>query len=586
MLPSSSTRVRLLLLNSLLRSTPLPPPKSFSFISSPNPETSDIPIPTSPPTQESILYVLKKLEQKPRKALSFFNCVTTQHSFEPGSPTYNLMLRILGHKDWMKDFWAFLKSMDETGHGVDHGTFLTLLSNFKKEKLTAECAALSQFYAQSKEKAGSDAAVQDAVHVVLGSEDWKEGVEKKLADVKLPLSEIVVAKVLREVRDHPLKALNFFQWAGRRPGYKHGSVAYNAMVRVLGRKESIEEFWSLIQEMKGEGHDMDIDTYIKLSRQFQKCKMTNEAVEIYELMMDGPYKPAIQDCGVLLRRIAFSGTPDLDLVFRVVRKYEATGYSLSKVVYDGIHRSLTSMGRFDEAEEILKKMRLEGYEPDNITYSQLVYGLCKAKRLEEACKVLDEMEDAGCVPDLKTWTVLIQGHCTAGEVDKALECLAKMIEKNCEADAEVLDVLVKGLCGANKADGAYTFFVEMVEKGGLRPWQATYKYLIKELLSVKMLEEALKLLSSMKSHKFPPYADPFPPYISKFGTIEDARVFFKALTVSNYPSSTAYLNVFKSFFNEGRYTEAQDLLFKCPHHIRKHADISELFGSIKGESVA
>ncbi|CAL9131895.1 unnamed protein product, partial [Musa textilis] len=384
----------------------------------------------------------------------------------------------------------------------------------------------------------------------------------------------------------PAQALAFFRWAGGRPGYDHGSVAYNALARVLAQEDSMGQFWDLIQEMKEKDHEMDIDTYIKVSRHLLKSRMVKEAVELYELMMDGPYKPAIQDCGNLLRQIALNDAPDLDLVFRVVRKYEAAGYSLSKVVYDGIHRSLTSIGKFDEAEEILKKMRLEGYEPDNITYSQLVYGLCKAKRLDDACKVFDEMEAADCTPDLKTWTVLIQGHCTAGEVDKALELLAKMIEKNCEADGDVLDVLVKGLCSKNRADAGYTLFHEMVVKVHVKPWQATYKHLIQELLKSGMLEEALKLLRSMKIHKFPPYADPFPSYIAKCGTTEDAEEFLKALTVNNYPSPAAYLHLFRSLFKEGRYSEAQDLLYKCPHHIRKNVDISELFGSIKSEKAS
>nr|XP_010929894.1 pentatricopeptide repeat-containing protein At3g48250, chloroplastic [Elaeis guineensis] len=579
MLPSSS-RLRPLLY-SLLLSTPKARPFSTAIS-----QDSDLSHPTSPPTEESILYVLKKLDKKPQKALSFFNCITSQYGFKPAHPTYNLMLRILGHKDSVKDFWAFLKSMDHAGHTIDRSTYVTLLANFKKHKMAAESSALTQFYSRTMAKAASDTAIDSAVKIILDAEEWNEAAEKKLQDLDLSLSEIMVAKVLQELRDCPSKVLAFFRWVGQRPGYKHGSVAYNAMARVLGQGDFIGEFWSLVQEMKGEGHEMDIDTYIKLSRRFQKTKMMREAVELYEFMMDGPYKPAIQDCGMLLRQIALSGMPDLELVFRVVRKYEAAGYSLSKVVYDGIHRSLTSIGKFDEADEILKKMKLAGYEPDNITYSQLVYGLCKAKRLDDACKVLDEMEAGGCIPDLKTWTVLIQGHCSAGEVNKALELLAKMIEKNCEADADVLDVLVKGLCSKRRADGAYTLVVEMVESARIRAWQATYKYLIQELLSVRMLEEALKLLNTMKSHKFPPFADPFPPYIAKYGTIEDARDFLKALTVNDYPSATAYLHVFKSFFQEGRYSEAQDLLFKCPHHIRKHGEISKLFGSIKAGKAA
>lgn len=414
--------------------------------------------------------------------------------------------------------------------------------------------------------------------IVLDAQDWSKEVEKKVEDLKLSVSEELVAKILRELRDFPLKSLGFFTWASGIPNYKHGSIAYNAMARVLGRDESIGEFWSLVKEMRT---DMDIDTYVTVTRKFLRRKMMKDAVELYEFMMDGPYKPAIQDCGMLLRQISLNSSPDLDLVFRVVKKYEAAGYSLSKVVYDGIHRSLTSTAKFEEAMEIMKKMRQEGYEPDNITYSQLVYGLCKARRLDDACKVLDGMEEGGCTPDLKTWTVLIQGYCSAGEVDGALECLTKMIAKNYEVDADLLDVLVKGLCGKKRIKSAYTLMVEMIDNVRVRPWQATYKYLVQELLGVGKLEEALKLLSMMKEYKVPPFTEPFAAHISKFGTTEDAKEFLKILSGKTYPSSTTYLNLFNAFFEQGRYTEAQDLLFKCPHHIRKLADVSKLFGSVK-----
>ncbi|KAH7670600.1 TPR-like protein [Dioscorea alata] len=584
MLSHCSKPHRLLLLSSLLRSQS----NRFSSLAlnpSPDPSNGDASH-LQPPSQESVLYVLKKLDKKPHKALEFLSCISEKHSFNPNAPTRNLMLRILGRKDHLKDFWVFLRSMTSDGYSIDQGTYLTLLASFKQQKLPAECSALAKFYKDVGLKTELQNSVNGVAKAIVDADVWDDEVERRLEDLGVSWSEDLVVRVLREVRNHPLKALSFFRWVIGRQDFNHGSAAYNAVARVLGRQESIEEFWSLVDEMKKKGLDMDIDTYIKLSRYFKKSKMMKDAVELYEFMMDGPYKPAIQDCGMLLRQISLSGSVDLELVYRVVRKYEAAGYSLSKVVYDGIHRCLTSTGQFDEADEILRKMKQEGFEPDNITYSQLVYGLCKAKRLEEACKVLDEMEECGCVPDVKTWTILIQGHCSAGQVEKALECMTKMIAKGCNADADLMDVLVKGLCGENKEDGAYTLIVEMVERARVRPWQATYKYLIHELLNKRKLEEGLEILRMMKSHNFPPFADPFPSYISKFGTVGDAEEFLKALTVNNFPSSAAYLNVFKSFFKEGRYPEAQDLLFKCPHHIRKHADICELFGSIKVDNAA
>ncbi|CAK9172886.1 unnamed protein product [Ilex paraguariensis] len=536
-------------------------------------------------THETVIYILKKLDKDPQKASGFFNWVTDKNGFKTSSAVYSLMLRIFANKDSMKHFWVTITKMKEQGFYIDEETYETILGDFKSLKMASDATALTHFYKRMVKENTMDEVVKELVKVILGS-NWSHEVEKKLGGMEISMHENFVLRVLKELRGCPSKALSFFKWVSGRFGFEHNSVAYNAVVRVLGQDASIEDFWSMVKEMKGAGHEMDLDTYIKVSRRFQKSKMLKDAVELYELMMDGPFKLSVQDCSLLLRTIAADRSPDLDLVFRVVKKYEAAGHSLSKTVYDGIHRSLTSVGRFGEAEKIMEAMRNAGYEPDNLTYSQLIFGLCKTGRLEEAYKVLDVMEAQECIPDLKTWTILIQGHCAANEVDKALFYFAKMVEKNCDADADLLDVLIKGFVSQKRIDGAYKLLVEMVNKTRLIPWQATYKNLIQKLLGEGQLEEALDLLRLMKKQNYPPFPDPFVPYISKFGTVEDAEEFLKALSVKKFPSLAAYQHVFESLFQEGRHSEATDLLYKCPHHVRKHKAICTLFGSEKSGSTA
>ncbi|GMP33876.1 hypothetical protein CsSME_00007002 [Camellia sinensis var. sinensis] len=536
-------------------------------------------------THETVVYILKKLEKSPKKASNFFNWVSEKNGFKPSSAIYSLVLRIFANKESIKQFWATINKMEELGFYIDETTYLTILGVLRNSKMATDATAWTQLYNRMAKENDLNGVVKKVVQVVTQS-DWCGEVERELGEMKISVSDDLLLTVLKDLRGYPLKTLRFFKWVSECLGFEHNSVTYNAIARVLGQGDSIAEFWSTVREMKGLGHEMDIDTYIKISRQFQKNKMLKDAVELYELMMDSPYKPLVQDCSVLLRTIAVSGSPDMDLVFRVVKKHEAAGNSLTKSNYDGIHRSLTSIGRFDEAEKIVEAMKNAGYEPDNITYSQLVFGLCKARRLEEACKVLDVMEASRCVPDLKTWTILIQGHCAANEVDKALFCFAKMMEKNFDADGDLLDVMISGFLSQNRIDGANKLLVEMVSKVHLRPWQATYKNLIQKLLEIKKLEEALNLLHLMKKHNYPPFPEPFVQYISKFGVVEDAVDFLKALTVKEHPSVSAYLHVFKAFFQEGRHSEAKDLLYKCPHHIRKHVAICSLFGSAKSSSAA
>ncbi|XP_004299145.1 PREDICTED: pentatricopeptide repeat-containing protein At3g48250, chloroplastic [Fragaria vesca subsp. vesca] len=529
-------------------------------------------------THDVVIYVLKKLNKDPAKAWSFFNWVCEKKGFSPGHSMFSLMLRVLVHKDTMRQFWGVLTRMRDEGFYIDAQTYLSILELLKTGKMDADVSAFKHFYERMIQENAGDEDVKKVMDVVLGAE-WSDKVEKELGEIDVELSEKFVVRVLRDLRVCPLKALRFFRWVEQCAGYEHNSVTYNGMSLVLGQASSIGEFWSVIEEMKVAGQELDLDTYIKLSRQFQKSKMVEDAVKLYELMMDGPYKPSVQDVSILLRSISANERPDMDLVFRVVKKFESAGFTLSKAVYDGIHRSLTNLGRFDEAEDTLIAMRNAGFEPDNITYSQVVFGLCKAKKLDEACKLLDDMEENGCVPDIKTWMILIQGHCAANEIDKALICFAKMMEKECKADADILDVLINGLIKQAKVDGAYKLLIEMLNTAHVRPWQATFKNLIQNLLGARKLEEAMELLCLMKKQGYPPYPEPFVGYISKFGSVEDASEFFKALSVKEYPSNAAYVHVFKSFFKEGRHSEAKDLLYKCPHHIRKLGEVRKLFGA-------
>ena len=534
-------------------------------------------------THETVVYVLRKLDKDPQRAWDFFNWVTEKKKFSPSYAIYSVILRSLVQGKSMKQFWVTIRKMKEQGFYIDKETYLTILGIFKKGKMASEDVAFTHFYNRMLQENAMDEVVKKVVELVTMSV-WSSKVEKELGELKISFSDNFVLHVLKEIRGNPSKALRFFQWFGEQPGYEHSTVTYNVIARVLGRDDSIGEFWSMVEEMKSKGYEMDIDTYIKISRQFQKNKMLEDAVKLYEMMMDGPYKPSVQDCTMLLQSLSLSRNPDLELVFRVTKKYEAVGNPPCKAVYDGIHRSLTSVGWFDEADKIMESMRSAGCEPDNITYSQLVYGLCKARRLEEASKVLDDMEACGCVPDIKTWTILIQGHCLVNEVDKALICFAKMLEKNCDADADLLEVLLNGFLNQKRIDGAYKFLVEMVNRTRLVPWQATYKLMINKLLGVRKLEEALNLLHLMRKQNYPPFPEPFIKYVSKYGTVDDAVEFLKALSWKKYPSQSAYVHVFESFFQEGRESEAKDLLYNCPHHIRKHPDICKLFGSATSES--
>ncbi|KAF9603228.1 hypothetical protein IFM89_034561 [Coptis chinensis] len=529
-------------------------------------------------THETVLYVLKQLDKYPLKASDFFNWICGKNGFKPSLPVYSLMLRILACKETIEEFWGLVKRMSDEGYYIDEDTYRRLRHNLCKDELTSDANTLKESYTKMTQESASDANVIGVVDLVLEL-DWNDDVTKKLGELEIQLSENVLLRIFTALNRHPLKGLCLFRWVEEHMGYTHNTVIYNSMLRVLGKKESIDEFWSLTKELKSVGHEIDSDTYIKLSKTFIRSLMLKDAVELYELMMDGPYKPSVSNCSSLLVAISLTDTPDLDLAFRVFNKYEATGQMLLKSVYDGIHRSLTAAGKFGEAEKFLETMRNAGHEPDNITYSHIVFGLAKAGRMEEACKMLGEMEARGYVLEFKTWDIIIQRHCLAGEIDQALNIFTQMLEKNFDADSGILEVLVNGLCSKQRVDDAYTLVIEMVEKVKMKPLLDTYKNLIQKLLGERKLKEALNLLRLLRKDEHPSYEEPFNNYISKFGSVDDANEYLTALRVKKYPPVLIYSHAIESFCKEGRESDARDLLDKCPPHIRGDAGILKLVTS-------
>ncbi|KAK2355839.1 pentatricopeptide repeat-containing protein, mitochondrial [Trifolium repens] len=428
-------------------------------------------------THETIVYILNQLNNDPQKASCFFNWVSKKKWFLASSSLCNLILRILANNVTINQFWSTLRIMRKNGFYLDRVTYRSILEGFRREKMNKDFACLKTFFKQMLKENARHSVFNKVVGVILGSE-WSDEVMNELAELKIRLSDSFVLRVLKELRGCPLKGYEFFRWVGKQSGYQHNTVTYNAVARVLARPGSILEFWSVLEEMKSVNHELDIDTYMKITMQLVKNQMMEEAVELYEHMMDGSYEPSAHDCCVLLNAIATSDLPNYDLVFIVAKKYESAGYTLTKEIYDGIHRCLINAGKFDEAENIVKTMRNAGYEPDNTTYSQVVFGLCKMKRAEEACMMLEKMESSGCIPEDKTWSILIQGHCAADELDKALLCLSKVIEKGCNADADAIGVLVDSFLSQEKIDDAYKFLVEMVRNFYASPRQCTYEKMI------------------------------------------------------------------------------------------------------------
>ncbi|KAM0936525.1 putative pentatricopeptide repeat-containing protein BIR6 [Dioscorea sansibarensis] len=440
--------------------------------------------------------VLRSVEGRPAIARKVFDWISEKQNRVLSSKSYNVMLGILGSVGDSEGFWATVEIMKKKGYGISKGAYLKALEGFNRKGMEKDSGLLERTYFLNSHE---NVVVRACPRVckILRECSESEEVYKNLNELEVSLSSDLVRAVLDRIGSDPRKALMFFRWAEKKPSFRMDGSVYNALARVCGREDCIEEFQTFLQKMKNEGFEMEKETYVKVSDRFYKRKMIVEAVELFEFAMHGSQKPQDSDLLLLLRKIAVSKELDMDLISRVVRIYnKKAGQSVKASVFSRVIKSLASVGKLGDCDEVLKAMEAVGFVPDRGIHIQVVVQLFNAGRLDKALEYMDGLEKLGYARDTDSWTSyelssLMQKYCKAGKLDKALSFLHEMIERRGALHMDAaFDLLVSSYCRNNKVDAALKILKEMVTMKQLQLSCYTRKILIEKLVSQGKLREA------------------------------------------------------------------------------------------------
>ncbi|XP_057769873.1 pentatricopeptide repeat-containing protein At3g02490, mitochondrial-like [Salvia miltiorrhiza] len=537
-------------------------------------------------SHDLILNVLKNPDIDPDVAKRIFNWVSGSQSEILSSNSYNLMIGILGANGLVKETWELIDIMKKKGYGVKKGAFLRISERFMKDGASDEVEKLKDLYAtgsasrKDNDVAGGDSGGSDCVRVceIIGKQVWGDDVEKQLKELNVEFSSDLVTRVLGTLEVDPNKALIFFRWIEECGVFEHDQHSYNALARVLGKEDHSQKFWRFVDEMRSEGHEMARETYVSVSQQFLKKKMTEDAVNLYEFAANGGNKPSVEDCTLLLKKIVASKELDMDLFLKVVEVFKANGNSFTDNILDGVVKSLISVGRMNECNRILAAMKEAGYVPSGALQRKVAFKLGRFGETGKALEFVDKMVPSS---DYMTWISLVKGFCEEQNLEGASLGVEKMVKKlgASTCGGRPLAFLVGTYCQKNKPLRAYKLLSKMVNEEGLRPWHSTYRTLTRSLLARKHFKEALGVMCMMKNQGYPPDLDSFIPYLAKRGTTEDALTFTQGMMSKRRPATHVFLRLFEAYLSAGRQSEAHDFLAKCPSHIKDHADVLDLFSS-------
>ncbi|CAN8300085.1 unnamed protein product [Cochlearia groenlandica] len=546
-------------------------------------ESSDVVI-----SQDLALKTLRKLESNVDVAKRFFEWILEAFPEELSSKNYNMMLRILGGNGLVDEFWVLVDAMKKKGHGLSANVRDKVGEKFQKDGLESDFVRLKSLFSSDCLDNSAEKVCNRVCKIVM-KEEWCDDVEKRVKDLNVEFQSDLVKMIIESLDVEPRKALLFFRWIDEAGLFKHDEKTYNAMAKVLGKEKFLDRFQNIVEEMRSAGYDVEIETYDRVSTRFCQTKLIKEAVDLFEVALTGSSsnKPTTHCFCLLLKKIITAKNLDMDLFSRAVKAYTSNGKVLTDAMLSSVLKSLRSVDRIDQSNEVLKAMKEGGYVPSSDLQSMIASELSRKGKKDEASELVDFMESSGSNLDDKAMASLVEGYCDSGDLEEALVSLKKMVEKPGVSYADhALEKLVHAYCNKNQARNAYKLLSEQVKQNQLKPSHSTYKILVRNLLTKKTardggFEEALSLLPIMKDHGFPPFIDPFMIYFSTIGESTEALGFLKAMTSKNFPSTSMVLRLFETMFKSARHSEAQDLLSMCPNYIRNHPDVLELFNAMK-----
>ncbi|KAK9164983.1 hypothetical protein Scep_000174 [Stephania cephalantha] len=187
----------------------------------------------------------------------------------------------------------------------------------------------------------------------------------------------------------------------------------------------------------------------------------------------------------------------LQIVNQTIQVMIDNGCPPDHVTLDLAVRSLCSVGRQDDALQLLRELSVKYSPPDSFTFNFIVKHLCKTRALSTVYSFIEEMgELLGLKPDLVTYTILIDNVCNTKNLREATRLLGVLRLSGMKPDAFIYNAIMKGYCVVSNGSEVLGVYKAMKEEG-VEPDLVTYNTLIYGLSKVGRVEEARKFLGVM-----------------------------------------------------------------------------------------
>ncbi|GLJ39643.1 hypothetical protein SUGI_0810390 [Cryptomeria japonica] len=390
----------------------------------------------------------------------------------------------------------------------------------------------------------------------------------------------VVQHVLIKLQTRPKLALELLNWAESQLELKPDLHSLCIVIHILAKARMSSYAQELLKRVLNFDFGSTHLIFDNLVATYKACNSTpfvfdlfirtlvylgmlNSAVEVFGLMKNYEFIPAIETCNGLLG--ALLKAKEMDSLWIVNAEMLRSKISFNAYTFNIMINALCKQGKLTKAKKVLEDMEVMGCRPTVVSYTTVIDAHCKRYKVEDGLKLLSVMFERNIFPDVLIYSSVIKGLCKDGRVDEASGCLTQMMEKGLMPNDAIYNVLIDGYCNKSNTRKAFELRNSMLHLG-IQPSVCTYNALIRGLLIEGKIAEVKDLVDKMSEMDLSPDEITYNILIDgyfKAGELEEAfKNQAEMLGKGFFPIAATYTSLICGLCTKGNMEDAEWLLKK------------------------
>merc|ERR1719262_1642071 len=308
----------------------------------------------------------------------------------------------------------------------------------------------------------------------------------------------ILAKCLKDGA-HPWNVERVMNLVAELPG-PIDEVLLSSMVEACMRMRRVDVLSKLLSQCEDEekGLKLTAPSYGSMIKAYAQVGDVTRMWALWRQMGQRDVKPTAVTLGCMIDALVTNGRVNdaWDLVNHVYSN-EETRELVNTIIYSTILKGFAKEQDIKRVFSIFTEMTERGIPCNVITYNTMIDACARCWSMDHVPKLLESMRKEGVEPDLVTYSSLVKGYSLAGDVRRGFKVLEEMKASGKLLPDEIMyNVLLDGCARETLVDEALKL-LQSIKDAGIAPSNHTLSILVKLLGRAKRVKEAFKVIEDL-----------------------------------------------------------------------------------------